>query len=101
LIKVIDKSTKRKLFDTETPELKWAGYISPNALIPSGSYRKLDAFWLDKSNPTALNFNIFTDYSGYNRVISGPGIFDLSYMVVSDNFHILEFILRVNIGITQ
>ena len=96
LMKVVDRSAKKKLFDIETPELKWAGYVFPNALIAPKSYRKLDAFWINISNPTKLNFNIYTDYTGYNRVISGPGKFDLSYMIVSENFHILKFILRVN-----
>jgi len=100
LMRAVDKSKGITLFNAETPELKWAGYTLPNALISPQSYRKLDAFWINLNNPTKLNFNIFTDYTGYIRTIIGPGNFELFYMVVSENFDILRFKLLIDIGKT-
>lgn len=83
LDEVIDaKSGKRVEFDTA--ELKWGGYTLPNARIPPGKSRKLDAFWIPEPVPTAVQFNIFTDSSHYVPQVKGPGEWILTYSVASD-----------------
>jgi len=70
--------------DFEAVEFKWAGYILPNATIPSEHTRKLDAFWIAHPNPNSPQFNTFTDSSMFIPRLIGPGEWHLVYTVISD-----------------
>lgn len=82
---VKDLSTDKET-TLETVELKWKGYMIPNATILPLSSRYFDAFFVFHQAPTQLQFNLFTDYTGYYPKVTGPGDLELTYVVVSDNF---------------
>lgn len=65
-------------------EFKWAGYTLPNAIIPPGGDRRLDAFWIPHPQPNRPNFNCFTDSTAFVPRIQGPGQWYLEYSVFSD-----------------
>jgi hypothetical protein len=67
-------------------EFKWAGYILPNAHIPPGTARRFDAFWISHDLPTKLRFNVYSDATDYIPSIEGEGRYELSYLVLADNF---------------
>jgi len=69
----------------ESVEYKWEGYMFPNATIAPGSYRKLDALWIDIDKPQRPNFCPLTDSSACIPVVQGPGSWELEYEVLSDN----------------
>jgi len=71
----------------ETIEFKWAGYVFPYAVIGPSSGRRFDAFFILKNNPSNINFNLFTDSSEFIPLVKGPGEFDLTFTVISENFH--------------
>jgi hypothetical protein len=72
--------------ETRTVEFKWEGYIQPNAPILHNSVRGFDAFFVYHDNPREILFNLFTDSSLFIPIIRGPGDFELSYIVISENF---------------
>ena len=80
-----------------TAELKWAGYTFPFAAIMPDSKRELDAFYVKDKDPKTLHFSCFSDTSYHMRPIEGPGVFELRYVVVSDNFPLADAIFTVNI----
>jgi hypothetical protein len=82
----------------ETIEYKWAGYTLPNAVIGPGSERRFDAFWVFHETPTRLQFNVFADSTEFIPRISGPGDFELTYAVVSENFQPARMNFALHIG---
>jgi hypothetical protein len=70
----------------KTVEFKWEGYMLPNAHIQAGTIRKFDAFWIKRDQPNKLEFNSFCDASYFKPHIVGPGRYELTYLVVADNF---------------
>ena len=89
-IEKIFKLPNREPVPFEGAEIKWKGYPYPNATIAPRSKRKFDAFWVVKSDPSKLRFNIITDYSGNNIVIDEPGEFEIVYAVISEDFPIVR-----------
>lgn len=87
-----------KVIPFKTVEYKWAGYTLPNATILPGQTRRLDAFWIDKSVPTKLFFNAFVDSNEYIPTIEGEGRYELTYVVVAENFPVSRrpFTLNLN-----
>jgi hypothetical protein len=85
LERVRDISAHRDI-RVETIEFKWAGYTLPNAVIGAGSERRLDAFWVPHNAPNVLQFNVFADSTEFIPRIRGPGDFEMTYVVVSENF---------------
>jgi hypothetical protein len=85
----IEKATRLDPL-TEVPlnavEIKWAGYILPNAHIPPGTVRSFDAFYIRHDLPSRLQFNVFSDSTDFFPRIEGEGRYELHYLVVSDNF---------------
>lgn len=69
-------------------ELKWAGYIMPNAHIPPGHTRRFDSFWRFHGSPTVVRFNVYADSSEYipKMPTHDEARYELSYLVVADNF---------------
>ncbi len=69
-----------------TVELKWRGYMRPNAHILPQTTRDFDAFLIFHDRPETLLFQSFTDASDFMAPITGAGRYELRYVVVSDNF---------------
>ena len=67
-------------------ELKWAGYVLPNAHILPGQVRRLDAFWIDTVRPAEVRFNLYADATDYIPRLPGVGRYRFIYQVVSDRF---------------
>ena len=72
-------------------DFKWKGVRTPRVSIPAKKSRYLDAFnILHNSQETAnlaVNYDII-DYTGYYKdyTLTGPGTFELDFVVFSDNF---------------
>jgi hypothetical protein len=69
-----------------TIEGKWAGAILPNVGIAAGTFRTFDTVHIFHDDPTALQFNLFSDSSEFFPRITGRGEYELSYRVTADNF---------------
>lgn len=70
----------------KTIELKWAGYIFPNAVVRPGTKREFDCCWIHHDHPSSAYFNVFSDSTDYTPVIHGPGKFLLRFTAVADRF---------------
>src|SRR5207248_2399032 len=81
-------------------ELKWAGYVFPNAHIPAGTSRLFDALWILHERPTTVNFNIFTDSTEYYPQMNEEGAYELQYIAISDNFPPARLNVRLNLTST-
>jgi len=84
----------------ETVEFKWAGYVMPNANISSFSQRALDAVWFDRPNPSKPRFSTYSDSGRYlpEFSISGKGMYELTYLVVSENFQPCTSTFTLQVG---
>jgi len=80
------KLAPKKEIALKTVELKWAGYIFPNANVLAKTTRQFDAVWILHHAPTRPLFQLFTDAPDFVPGINGEGSFELGYRVVSDNF---------------
>lgn len=77
--------------DREIPlytfELKWDGFLLPNANVLPGQYRRFDAACIAHSMPLKLTFStLFSDADGLVPRIEGQGRYKLKYIVLSSNF---------------
>ena len=97
-VKSIIYKTNNLPFPSETVELKWAGSLVPSVTIMPKSYRLLDAFFVLHSRPDLLIFSSFSDSLMHLPPLSGIGIYEIVYIVVSENFPLLE--IRTSINIT-
>jgi hypothetical protein len=97
LAKAINLNTSEEI-PLKTVEFKWAGYVLPNAHILPKQARRFDAFWIAHDRPTQLQFNVYSDATDYIPHIEGEGRYELSYVVVADNFPASRgsFILSLN-----
>ena len=79
-------------------ELKWAGYLWPNAHIPANTARRFDACWIPHKHPSQLQFNTFSDSTEFIPYVAGEGRYELRYSVITDNFPIARgsFILSLD-----
>jgi hypothetical protein len=86
---------------TEIPlnpvDLKWAGYMWPNAYIPPNTARRFDAFWIARGSPAQLQFSAFTDSTEFLPRINGTGFYELQYVVISDNFPTIRATFILNL----
>jgi hypothetical protein len=82
----------------QTIELKWAGYILPQAPILPNSHRDLDAGFILYDNPSTFHGRPFTDSTYYMIQIEGPGSFELEYVVVSENFSPIRKTVGLTLG---
>ncbi|MGB7952869.1 MAG: hypothetical protein WCF23_02720 [Candidatus Nitrosopolaris sp.] len=58
-------------------------------LIASQSSRRFDAIFGYEESPTIVHIGInysLVDYSGYDIEIKGPGVFELVFLIYSENF---------------
>jgi hypothetical protein len=81
-------------------EIKWAAYTLPNANIPPGTVREFDAFFIVHDKPEKLNISsMFTDAPWFIfPQIEGKGLYELQYVVVSDNFPAARGKFKLNLG---
>ncbi|MGB9069379.1 MAG: hypothetical protein WCC21_12500 [Candidatus Acidiferrales bacterium] len=70
----------------KTFELKWEGYLLPNAHILPKTTRNFDAFNIQHDEPCRLQFHGLRDSTYYLPKIEKPGSYKLTYLVVADNF---------------
>lgn len=91
-------SNKKELIPTRSIEFKWAGYTLPNATILPGSSRYIDGFYVFHDLPTTPLFNLFADSSYFIPRIKGPGDYDLTYLVVSDNFRVVRSQFKLHLS---
>jgi len=98
-IESIKDILKNNYIPVETVELKWAGYILPNAVIArQPGERHFDAFWVYYSNPKDIKFNLFSDSSKFYPKIEGPGKYEITYSVIAQNFPPARATFSLNIG---
>lgn len=82
----------------ETIEFEWAGYTQPNAVILPNASRHFRAFNILHQDAKKLCFDLFTDSSRFIPRINGPGEFELTYVVVSENFPPARRTFSLHIG---
>ena len=75
----------------ELVEFKWKGVKTSRVTIPPKEIRNLDAFYIyyDSQNIVHLGINPFViDFTGFYELyeVRGPGTFELTYVVFSENF---------------
>ncbi|MGA2466287.1 MAG: hypothetical protein ABSH06_18290 [Thermodesulfobacteriota bacterium] len=97
-VKSIVNKTNNLAFPTETVELKWAGSLVPSVTIMPKSCRLLDAFFVLHSKPDRLRFSSFSDSLKHLGPLTGTREYEIVYIVVSENFPLLE--IKTNINIT-
>jgi len=99
----IQEVGSKRLLQIESTELKWAGYIYPNALIQPGSVRRFDAivvqfppYNLTNSTPK-MKFNQFTDSTAYVPNLPVGKDLEIRYAIISENFTMIKgrFLLKV------
>lgn len=83
---IIDLKTNNKI-PIETIEYKWRGCSFPYVVIAAEAYRQFDTFIVYHDEPfNALSSNL-TDASRHHiHRIEGPGDFELTFKVISENF---------------
>jgi len=84
----------------KTIELKWAGYIYPNAVIRPGFPREFDCCWVHHDFPSQARFAVFADSPEYSPVINGPGQFHLRFTAVAERFEPQSLDLSLTLGTT-
>jgi len=89
-------SSKRIPFSTF--ESKWEGYTLPNAHIPANGVRRFDAFCIEHDNPTQLMFKGFWDASYFLPRIDSVGRYEMTYLVVADDFPPARTSLLLTLG---
>jgi len=100
LIKNISNRTARRL---ELIELKWKGISTVGVSIAPKSFRYLDAFHVNYSNPTTANLGLnpfIVDWQGYvqDYQIIGQGDYEIDFVVFSDDFSPIRARFRLHIG---
>lgn len=102
LEKIKDLSTGEEGSPFELVEFKWKGVETREAAIPPEKFRYLDAFhiYYDSQNIVHLGVNRhLIDFSGYkDPTLRGPGTFELTYVVFSENFLPARVTFRLDIG---
>ena len=96
-IRIFDKRKNQEV-PVKAVELKWAGYVFPNATILKKLPRPLDAFFIFKGKPNELRFTSYSDSTEFMASIVGPGDFEITYEVASANFPeaIASFVIHLD-----
>lgn len=81
-----------------TVEMKWGGYEYPTVNILPASHRVLDGFFVFHDAPQKPEFNCLTDSSRYYPNLNGPGTFEFTYLIASENFRQARVTFRVTLG---
>jgi len=96
----LEKATKvdtNEEIQFRTCELKWSGYVLPNAHILPGGVRGFDAFWVPHDAPDQLVFQVFTDSGLHVPNIRGKGTYELRYMVIADGFPVARCVATLDL----
>lgn len=97
-LKSIIKLPENESLPLRPIELKWTGYTLPTVSITPRSYRDLDAFFVKSDDPSTLRFSCFSDSPYYMKPVSGPGKYQLNYVVISENFPEVRIAVEATIG---
>ena len=87
----------------ELVEFKWKGVKTAGVSIPPKLFRSFDAFYVyyDSQNISYLGINEWIiDWTGYreSHTLKGPGSFELTYVVFSENFSPARATFTLHIG---
>jgi hypothetical protein len=87
----------------EFVEFKWKGIVTPAVTIPPKQCRYLDALRVSHHKPNEVNLAInpfIVDYTGFQRSykIVGPGVYELTYVLFSEDFFPSRQKLLLSIG---
>lgn len=97
----LEKATKldpRSEIQGGSVELKWAGYILPNAHILPGSTRPFDAFYIHHDFPRQPQFKTFSDWHKIIPRLEGEGRYEIRYLIVADNFPSVRGSFNLNLN---
>ena len=100
---IINLRTKNKI-PIETIEYKWRGCSFPYVLIAAGSYRQFDTFIVYHDEPfNAISSNLSDGSQYHTHTIKGPGEFELTFKVISQNFPtaLVKFIFHLDDNINK
>ena len=86
-----------KPVDLKLVEFKWRGVVFPNVVIPYQSSREFDAFRVYHDSPSQLHLGAFTDSPDHMKAL-GPGDYELTFVVHSQNFGVSRSIFRLQAG---
>jgi len=89
---------KNTIIPTKTIEFKWAGSRLPAVRVAPSGIRLFDAFHVRHDYPSAIEFNAITDSSDYMPRIPGPGNYEVTYAVDSQNFPVARAAFRLRVG---
>lgn len=81
-------------------EIKWTGYILPEARIRPKTVRSFDAIVVPHSKPTRAQLHCVTDAVDYFTVLDGAGEYDIDFEVTSSNFPTARCRARITLGAT-
>jgi len=107
--KIINMGTNESLFEKplKSIEVKWAGSMLPNATILNKKNRELDAFFavidervIKETKHPIIAFNTLTDSDEYRYRITKKGCYEITYLVISDNFRQEEKKFYLELGNT-
>ena len=82
----------------ETAELKWQGYILPNASIMAKSHRRFAGFYVPADSPRRVLFDVLSDSQAFFPRLEGCGPFELGYVVLSENFPLARGTFRLSLA---
>ena len=102
-LEMIKNSSTGETKPLELIDLKWKGVTTPRVAIPPKGFRHIDAFHIyhDSQDTVHLGINPFvTDSTGYyeHYILKGPGTFELTYVVFSENFSPARATFKLQIG---
>ncbi len=81
----------------ETTELKWQYVGHPCTTITAKSFRRFDAFWVSKDKK-GIRLSTLVDTGEFvDNIITDPGEYHLTYIVISDNFRDARVECRLHI----
>lgn len=94
----ISNATTSDVVFQETVEVKWTGYNFPMANIAPQSSRSFDALFITSAQPFIAQPLVFTDYSNYAPILSGPGEYNFRFLVLAENYPPARIQLRLCLG---
>lgn len=84
----------------EIIEFQWAGFTHPYVNIPPAQSRYFDALLVVHQGPLRPQFNPLTASAQYRPKISGPGDYELTYVVVSQTFRPARATFRLHVDVS-
>ena len=99
-VKILSTGEEREF---DLMEFKWKGITTERVVIPPTRDRAFDAFRLRYDSPSVAYFGInqlLIDYTGYlvKYSLAGPGDFEVTFIVFSENFPPARETFKLHIG---